>query len=318
MTTDHKKEEDNFNRIQVIIQKHGTYVQRKLIEHHLSKLGLSFTNLLDKYGHELYHLCYTMFTCCQCGTLDFLPNRRIFSPRDYESLFEKNGTSRLSGHKVTRGPRNCCNYAKSNISPNDLDFSLLAKVIPYCCEDLFWHHCLKAKGRTLEQFLNENKHDVYHMWKKDLPCPLCKNGTIPQPPKTLYLTENNWNCLFVSQNTPLYPSSFSAKSGIMLSQLNPHLRFSLILTFSDIIESIESLRVFRNKFAHSVDFKLTTCAYESIRSDIENAILLIADVYGLRKEVQCELSKASRPEFALSEVELKSILQELQNNTVSC
>ncbi|VDH94878.1 Hypothetical predicted protein [Mytilus galloprovincialis] len=314
MTTDHKKDEDNFNRIQAVIQKHGTNVQRKLLEHHLSKLGLSFTNLLDTYGHEFYHLCYTMYTCCQCGPLDFLPNRRIFSQRDYESLFEKDGTSRLGGHKFTHRSRYCCNYAKSNISPNDLDFSLLAKVIPYCCEDLFWNHCLKSKGGTLEQFLNENKHDVYHMWKTDLPCPLCKNGTIPQPPKTLYLSEDNWNCLFVSQNTPLYPSSFSAKSGITLSQLNPHLRFSLILRFSNIIESIESLRVLRNRFAHSTDFKLTTCDYESIWCDVENAILLIAEVYGLRKEVQFELSKVCRNEFALTEVELKSILQELQNN----
>lgn len=317
MTTDNKKEEDNFNRIQAVIQKHGTKVQRKLIEHHLSTLGLSFTNLLDKYGHELYHLCYTMYKCCQCGPLDFLPNCRIFSPRDYENLFEKDGTNRLRDHNFTRS-RNCCNYAKSNISLNDLDFSLLAKVIPYCCEDLFWNRCLNAKGKTLEQFLNENKHDLYHMWKRDLPCPLCKNGTISQTPKKLYLTEGNWNCLFVSHNTPLYPSSFSAKSGIMRSQLNPHLRFSLILTFCDIIESIESLRVLRNRFAHSTDFKLTTCAYESTWCEVENAILTIAEVYGLREEEQLKLSEASKKEIALTEVELNSILQELQNNTVSC
>lgn len=317
MTTENKIEEDHFNRIRDVILKHGTCVQRKLIEHHLSKLGLSFTNLLDKYGHELYHLCYTMFKCCQCGLLDFLPNCRIISPRDYESLFEKDGTSRLGGHNFThRRPRNCCNFAKSNISPNNLDFSLLAKVIPYCCEDLLWHHCLKAKGRTLEQFLNEKKHDVYHMWKTGIPCPLCKHRTIPQP-KSLYLSEENWNCLFVSHNTLLYPSSFRAKSGIMLSQLNPHLRFSLILTFSDIIESIETLKGFRNRFAHSADMKLTTCAYESIWSDVENAILLVAEVSGLRKEVQLELSKVYKVETALSD-ELTSIKHEFKYNNVSC
>lgn len=315
MTTNHKKEEVNIIRILVVIHKHVIAVQRKLLEHHLTNLGLSFTQLLNKYRHELYHLCYIKYTCCQCGPIDILPNQRVLAPRDYDILFEKDSSSRIPGH-VSKPSRKCCNFAKSNISLNDLDFSLLTKVLLHCCKDLFWQCCLEAKLITLEQFLNDNIHQIYHMWKTYIPCSLCENGKVP-PPKSLCLIEENWNCLFVSKVTPLFPSSFKAKSGIKLSDLNPDLAFSLMSTFCDVIEAIETLRRFRNRFAHPTNFKLKTSEFEKIWLAIENAVLLISDVYGQRKEVQDELSSVCSAYSDLSDEELVSKIQGLINNNVS-
>ncbi|VDI25215.1 Hypothetical predicted protein [Mytilus galloprovincialis] len=312
MTTNHKKEEINIIRILVVIHKHVTAVQRKLIEHHLTNLGLSFTQLLDKYGHELYHLCYIKYKCCQCSPIAILPNQQLLPPRDYDLLFEKDSSSRLDRH-LSIPSRKCCNFAKSNISLNDLDFSLLTKILLHCCNDLFWQCCLEAKLITLEQFLNENKHKIYHMWKRNISCSLCENGKVP-PPKSMCLIENNWNFLFVSKGTPLYPSSFKAKNGIVLSDLNPDLAFTLMSTFCDVIEAIETLRRVRNRFAHPTNFSLKTSEFEKIWSTIENAVLLISDVYGQRKEAQDELSSVCSAYSDLSGEELTSKIQGLINN----
>ncbi|CAG2215559.1 PARP7S [Mytilus edulis] len=312
MTTIQKKEEINIIRILIVIHKHVTVIQRQLIDHHLTKLSLSFTQLLNKYGHELYHLCYIKYRCCQCGPIDILPNQQVLTTKDYTFLFEKDSSSRIAGH-ISKPSRKCCNFAKSNVSPNDLDFSLLTKVLLHCCQDLFWQCCLEEKGVTLEQFLNDNKHKIYHMWKTYIPCSLCENGKVPRP-KSLCLSEYNWNCLFVSTTTPSYPSSFTAKSGIMVSQLDPELAYKLMSTFCDVIDAIELLRQFRNRFAHPTDFQVKTCEFEKIWSAIEKAVLLIADVYGQRKEVQCELSNVGSPYLDLSIEKLASTIQALQTN----
>ncbi|CAC5363372.1 PARP7S [Mytilus coruscus] len=231
---------------------------------------------------------------------------------DYEILFEKDSSSRIAGH-ISKPSRKCCNFAKSNVSPNDLDFSLLTKVLLHCCQDLFWQCCLEEKGMTLEHFLNDNKHKIYHMWKTDIPCPLCENGNVPRP-KSFCLSEYHWNCLYVSTTTPLYPSSFTAKSGIIVSHLNPDLAYTLMSTFCDVIDAIELLRRFRNRFAHPTDFKVKTCEFEKIWSAIENAVLLISDVYGQRKEVQYELSNVCSPYLDLSAEKLALTIQALQTN----
>ncbi|XP_076083742.1 uncharacterized protein LOC143054613 [Mytilus galloprovincialis] len=312
MTTNQMKEEINIIRILIVIHKHITVIQRQLIDHHLTNLTLSFTQLLNKYGHELYHLCYTKYKCCQCGPIDILPNQQVLTTKDYGVLFEIDSSSRIAGH-ISKPSRKCCNFAKSNVSPSDLDFSLLTKVLLHCCQDLFWQHCLEAKGLTLEQFLNANKHKIYHMWKTYISCPSCENGRVPGP-KSLSLTEYNWNCLFVSTTTPLYPSSFTAKRGIMVSQLDPDLAYKLMSTFCEIIEAIELLRQFRNRFAHPTDFQVKTCEFAKIWSAIENAVLLIADVYGQRKEVQNELSNVGSPYLDFSTEKLELTIQALQTN----
>ncbi|XP_071143630.1 uncharacterized protein [Mytilus edulis] len=312
MTTNQMKEEINIIRILIVIHKHITVIQRQLIDHHLTNLTLSFTQLLNKYGHELYHLCYTKYKCCQCGPIDILPNQQVLTTKDYGVLFEIDSSSRIAGH-ISKPSRKCCNFAKSNVSPSDLDFSLLTKVLLHCCQDLFWQHCLEAKGLTLEQFLNANKHKIYHMWKTYISCPSCENGKVPGP-KSLSLTEYNWNCLFVSTTTPLYPSSFTAKRGIMVSQLDPDLAYKLMSTFCDVIEAIELLRQFRNRFAHPTDFQVKTCEFAKIWSAIEKAVLLIADVYGQRKEVQNELSNVGSPYLDFSTEKLELTIQALQTN----
>ncbi|CAG2221640.1 unnamed protein product [Mytilus edulis] len=173
-----------------------------------------------------------------------------------ERLKCPDSSSRIAGH-ISKPSRKCCNFAKSNVSPSDLEFSLLTTVLLNCCQDLFWKRCLEENNVTLEQFLNNNKHKIYHMWKTYISCPLCEDGKVPGP-KSLSLTEYNWNCLFVSTTTPLYPSSFTAKRGIMVSQLDPDLAYTLMSTFCDVIEALELLREFRNKFAHPSDFQVNT------------------------------------------------------------
>ncbi|CAG2229297.1 PARP7S [Mytilus edulis] len=151
------------------------------------------------------------------------------------------------------------------------------------------------------------------MWKTYIPCQSCENRQVPRP-KSLCLSEYNWNCLFVSTTTPLYPCSFTAKSGIMVSQLDPDLAYTLMSTFCDVIEAIELLRQFRNRFAHPTDFQLETCEFAKIWSAIEKAVLLIADVYGQTKEVQNELSNIGSPYLDFSTEKLELTIQALQTN----
>ena len=81
-----------------------------------------------------------------------LPEHRQLFPRHLHSLFEKD----LSN------PRNNSRRAK-DIGINDIDIVLAGCLVDLFCDSVYWFHSLNLLGRTIEQFLNENKSEIYDL-----------------------------------------------------------------------------------------------------------------------------------------------------------
>ena len=78
-----------------------------------------------------------------------LPEHRQLFPRHLHSLFEKD----LSN------PRNNYRRAK-DIGINDIDIVLAGCLVDLFCDSVYWFYSLNLLGRTIEQFLNENKSEI--------------------------------------------------------------------------------------------------------------------------------------------------------------
>ena len=81
-----------------------------------------------------------------------LPEHRQLFPRHLHSLFEKD----LSN------PRNNSRRAK-DIGINDIDIVQAGCLVDLLCDSVYWFYSLNLLGRTIEQFLNENKSEIYDL-----------------------------------------------------------------------------------------------------------------------------------------------------------
>ena len=97
-------------------------------------------------------MCYNKIRCNQCTLQYILPEYRQLQPRHLHSLFEEN----LSN------PRHNSRRAK-DIDINDIDFVLAGCMVDHFCDSVYWLYSLNLRGRTFEQFLNENKSEIYDL-----------------------------------------------------------------------------------------------------------------------------------------------------------
>ncbi|XP_071142309.1 uncharacterized protein [Mytilus edulis] len=285
----------------ISVQQYGTESQRELIKHQLKRLKLTFCELLNTNSHELYHL-YNLSRCCQCGPVDKLPEINSIREDQYCILFQKGNELRLKGHPRTTRDSKCCNFANFSVSLDDLDLSLGHTLLMHCCRELLWHCCLAAKNKTLEEFLNDHKHDILHMSiLTNQPCRLCNNGI--KAKGNGFLQKGDWDLLFVSMASSDDLSLYSAKQGITVSNLNPRLSHSLLQAFSEEVKLCKRLRKIRNSLAHRQSIIIHLDEFKEMWSEIESILLQISNVYGGARYVKEKLhtlnTERSREELML-------------------
>lgn len=281
-----ESEYDNYFKILVSVQEYGTNIHRKLIKHQLKRHKFTFCDLLNTKSHELYHLCY-LKSCCQCGPIDQLPQFVRIREEQYFTLFQKENKLRLNGHPRSTYDSKCCNYANISVTLDELDLSLSHTLLMHCCRELLWHCCLFAKNKTLQEFLNENKHDIIHMWMTNQPCRLCSNGIKPKAKGVI--KEDEWKVLFVNTTFDEDPSFYSAKEGITISNLSPQLSYVLLQAFSDEIKVSRELRTIRNNIAHRPSLKIQSDEFRQKWSEIRTILVQLSNVYGGSKDIKEKL-----------------------------
>ncbi|VDI48011.1 Hypothetical predicted protein, partial [Mytilus galloprovincialis] len=269
-------ERENFLKILVAVQEFGTNTHRELIKLALKRKNLTFCELLDRNAHELYHLCFNSL-CCQCGRIDRLPDVKSIHRDQYFKLFPEDQSKRLHGHITGKIYYKCCNYASTSVSPDNLDFGLAFTILLHCCKEFLWDCCLSAKQKTLPDFLNENKHDIFHMQNNNMSCSLCNNGIKPTVKGSI--GKADWDLLFKTSTGYDDPNNYSAIQGITSGNLNSNLSYQLLLAFSDEIKSSKQLREFRNQIAHHVSLTIKVDEFEQKWSEIETILIQLSNTY---------------------------------------
>ena len=294
------KERDNFYRFNSLIVDNSKDAFINILELHLSSKNQSFEQFINCNQHEIYHLCFNK-PCCK-GSCTF-PGKRILQVPQLELLFDKNGST-LPGHRGNR--EFCCCTAKSNIQTDVLDITLAYCLLINFCSGVFWYCCLDVNqpSRTLEDFLNIQKHDLYHLKVGTRPCCQCSPGYISNLTNA-QLNPSDWRLLFSGSrsgqqcNLPLhvYDSccSVTATPGITTSSLNNHLTTTLHKHFCKARKHLEVLKNYRNGlFAHLKEGALSDHEYQSAVSDIKKAVLHIGKVCNKEKETKDALDDLER------------------------
>lgn len=288
------KEQENFLRYAILIVDHTKEALQDVIELNLKNKHLTFEKFLNENKHEIYHLCYD-FRCCQCLKPP-TKRKRLIIPPQLELLFDK--YNKLPSHKGTGHNDFCCSYAKVGITSQVLDLSLARCLLVNCCLDVFWYMCLTAQGQTLEQFLNSNKHVIYHLWKNNQKCCQCPPGFI-FPRDVSIITENEWRDMFNSVLLPCFEDrkrtstettsvcSVAARPGIDVKDIHPEIQGLILKWCCSVSDSVEKLVEFRNiNFGHVTNAKLSDANFNDFFKKTKEWILTIACICGKELEVK--------------------------------
>lgn len=294
-----EQERENFLKNAILVVDHFKAALVSLIELDIRNKHLSFEQFLNQNQHEIYHLCYNNGRCCRCLPGSSLPQRnRIICPPQIEILFDK--ATKMPRHR--RGPDFCCSLAKNGICTDVLDLTLARCLLVNCCTDVFWYSCLKFQGISFEDFLNQNKHLIYHLWNFNKGCCQCPNH-FQLPVNCQKINTQQWNTMFIaSAGLPLCRKrshtgvtncicSISAISGINQGLLDPILQQNILEYCCSNRISIEVLVKIRNiVYGHAKAARISVPDYTRYNNDIEKAILDIAKVSGKEPEFRTALN----------------------------
>jgi len=135
------------------IQKDSRQIIHAIINCNLRLCNVTFPEWIRSHYHDIYHLCYNKIRCNQCAFQYILPEHRQLHPRHLHSLFAED----LSNPRHNSG----INIRSKDISINEIDIVLAGCLVDHFCDSVYWFYSLNLLGRTLEQFLDENKSEIY-------------------------------------------------------------------------------------------------------------------------------------------------------------
>lgn len=307
-----QKEQENFLKNAILIVDHTKTALIALVDLDLQNKSLTFEQFLNKNRHKAYHLCYNRGKCCQCVPSYMLPSVRIIHPAQLELLYDKLSPKLACHGSISRRmtfPPVCCSSAQNGISTNVLDISLARCILTNFCHEVFWYSCLKFKGNSLEDFLNSNKHTIYHLLNNNTNCCLCPSGFV-FPCDRPQIIQSEWNNMFSSLLLPCTNDrkrpykgttsicSVSATPGICIHHLDLNLQEVLLQYCCPLRKSVTDLADIRNvRYGHVQEARMSDADYKQVFNEIENNLKAIATVCG-------------------NIVEVKQSLQDLQNRTL--
>lgn len=278
-----QKYEENYYRACALILKHGAKSKRSLLNHHLQNSNQTLYQFIEVHGHDLLHLHVGKKRCCRCNILlnYVAPSVKTLYHAQMDVLFSKSG--RLHEHCQGVLPSEyCCRYPNIALTPEDLDISLLNILFSNFCNDLFWESCMD--GKSLDTFLNNKKHILYHLWHHKDPCCFNKCTSVMKS-KTRRIVKSQWKTLF--QLTNLDPSICNvgeacsclhkAIPGIQVIDIEKDLAREILHSTSPLKQAVEGIVGLRNTyFAHVKDNSLSDMQFQDALKKCEDYMKTIA------------------------------------------
>lgn len=299
------KERENYARSSLLIVQYTKDGLADLIELNLKLTGFSsFQNFVNHYQHELYHLCYHQIKCCQCSRNYKLPQEQLIHPKQLEVLFDKSGQKKAK-HNAFRIADFCCCLARQNLSTSKLDVTLARCLLFYFCKEVFWYSSLKLQKTTLEEFLNQNKHTLYHLYDTSRRCCQCP-PLYKFPTANELIDDSNWTELFSKGRMPCIRHkkrpigkrnicSVSATPGILVSHLDPTISKILLEHCCALWKTIEKLILIRGTIFADVDeATINENTYLEYKASLEYGIAVMARVCNKEHEVTEKLKRAEK------------------------
>ncbi|CAG2208367.1 unnamed protein product [Mytilus edulis] len=215
-------------------------------------------------------------------------------------LFDRS-SSKLRCHNTARTSDDfCCSKAKVGLCTDVLDLTLARCLLVNFCSDVFWFSCLQFQSITLEDFLNHNKHGIYHVWQNNTACCQCHPG-YTLPTNSSSLNQSDWNQMFSSILLPCsYHTrssnsicSVMAKPGITPANLNPNVNRIILQYFCKLRKVVEAMVQIRNQnYGHANECLMSDNEYIKSVVKIERLIMYIAKVCNKETQFKQKLQEA--------------------------
>ncbi|CAG2208798.1 unnamed protein product [Mytilus edulis] len=315
------KERENFLRNAILVVDHSKAALVSLVELDLQNIGQTFEQFVNTNQHEIYHL-YNSSLCCQCLPGHRPPRSpRILHQSQMELLLDRSSLKLPCHNTGRRSDDFCCSMAKSGLCTDVLDLTLARCLLVNFCNDIFWFSCLQFQSITFEDFVNKNKHELYHLWQYNVPCCQCPSG-YTFPTNYSVLDQNNWTQMFNAVLLPCTnhrkrPSSGSMHSicsvaaapGITLMNLDPSVNRIILKHCCTLRMAVETLVQIRNQdYGHAKDGIMSDNDFNASVVKIERCILDIAKV--CNKETQFKQKLREAKDGALDQ----TLFTQYQNN----
>ncbi|XP_052062595.1 uncharacterized protein LOC127702437 [Mytilus californianus] len=171
------------------------------------------------------------------------------------------------------------------ITARVLDMTLAKCLLIRFCTDVFWDCCLTQPSLSFEEFLNTNKHDIYHLvFGYNNFCCQCHCGyTFPVE----QLTQSNFTHLFgktaqlcsscVSSSTRSTICAVEATNGISVRNIDDLVADILLPNICPLKKAVSILVKIRNKmYGHVAEAKMTNQDYKIYMLETEKSLIQIA------------------------------------------
>lgn len=277
-----EKYQRNYYLAGSLLNQIGTKSKQNLLNVHLARKKVSFSQFINNNQHEIYHL-FCSEKCCQCTSTILTKTQKVLYSKEMELLFNK--MSKMQCHKPASKKAFCCSPSRIISYVDDLDITLLQCLLTNFCLDLFWSICLSNENKNLETFLDENKHILFHLWKPNKEC--CKGKDLSGS-----INDRQWAIIFETTHcggTNIDTCQFSVKKGIIEKNLDTGLARVIFGNICPLFISIQKLAQLRNYVAHKTKGELSDTDFSTIWSNSTECIITIARYLGKELEVKAEI-----------------------------
>lgn len=289
-----QEDRQNFYRAGTLIYETGTETKQKLLDFHLAhnRQNITLNILIDMYSHELFHL-YTKYPCCRCiqGQTS-ISKETILTKKQMNIIFDT-AWREPTHKKVKNCDVFCCRRAKFGLRVEDLDISLLHTLLVNICYDLFWDSCLDKHHLTIDQFLNNNTHFLYHLFQKGICClgpSYCTNS----PTVVGKINQTQWDSLYHQDTTSKRcyiigagcACIYKVKPGLSENNIDKGLSSVIHRNLCELRMAVDKISSLRNDLAHSTSFQLSRVEFETIWNEATTYIRSIASYIGKEPDVK--------------------------------
>lgn len=268
----------NWFRAAALLYGTGTKAKQKLLQHYLDKKNMNLQTFIEANQHDIYHLYSN--ECCQCSSKQPKhPTTKVLNATQMAIMFAKSCKRCNTKRRQSSDPF-CCSTFKMGTHVEDFDITLLHIILGHICLQLFWDCVLRVQGKTFQQFLVENQHSIFHLWKFNISKCCSKSCHVTSTKGKI--TESQWLTLYPrnAQSSPCNTGLqcfclYSVNTTLVENQLDKSTAMTLQKCFCRLRLAVENLVKNRNTLAHKPDCQLSDRDLNELWSDVKDDVICI-------------------------------------------
>lgn len=264
-------EKDNLARVGLAVLDEVQDAVRSVINSNTSN---SLVNIFNTHQHRFYHN-FSKECCSKRGyNCPLIRKKTPLWKSQMEKVYNK------SDKHTDENLMFCCSTAIPVIETKIFDLTLSNAFLNIFPELIYWPSCLKNQCMTLQNLLNDNKHELFHIYDKDTTCchcPIVNNPSLGD----LKMYKDQFEKLFYKKGSvsckntgsPDYCICLFSANNLSEELLSYGLTYVILQSCCPLKQSIAALVEVRNNvIGHVCDSKMSKEKYKENWEIIEEKV----------------------------------------------